>query len=241
MGEDTPNQRLSVIATQWSLLQQAQGEAEAEARAARSQVLERYGGAVRRYLAGAVRDPEVADELFQDFAIRFLHGRLRGADPQRGRFRDYLKGVLAHLAADWHRERRRRLPSLPLAYPEPVIAYAGPEQDAAFLESWRDQLLARTWEALANTEKPLWTVLRFRTDHPELRSPEMAGRLSAALGRPLTAENVRQLLHRARERFTDLLLQEVRSSLTAPTEEHVYDELAELGLLKYCGRRLRSS
>jgi hypothetical protein len=32
-----------------------------------------------------VRDPDTAAELFQEFACRFLHGDLHGADPGRGR------------------------------------------------------------------------------------------------------------------------------------------------------------
>ena len=100
-------QRLSLISTHWSLLSRAHEGEDRDARTAQHELLDRYGGAVWRYLMGAVRDGNVADDLFQDFACKFLRGGLRGANPDRGRFRDFLKGVLAHLAADYYRGRGR--------------------------------------------------------------------------------------------------------------------------------------
>ncbi len=239
MEHDTLAQRLSLISTHWSLLNQAHQQGDDAARAALHRLLERYGGAVRRYLLGALRDVDAADELFQDFACRLLNGSLRGANPERGRFRDYLKGVLSHLAADHHRRAKRRLPPLPNEFAEPAAdGTLTPEADVAFRESWRDELLARAWQALEEVErttaKPFHAVLRLRADHPELHSPELAERLSAQLGKPVTAVGVRQLLHRARERFADLLLEEVWVTLVSPTLADLNEELRELGLLDYC-------
>ena len=47
----------------------------------------------------------------------------------------------------------------------------------------------------------------------------MAAELSPKLGKPLTAQGVRQSLHRARKRFVDLLIQQVAGSLHA-TDSH---------------------
>lgn len=84
------------------------------------------------------------------------------------------------------------------------------------------------------TGQPLHTVLRFRADHPKARSPEMAERLSAQLGKAVTPEWVRKRLHVAREKFTDLLLDEVARSLEDPAAEDVEQELIDLGLHDYC-------
>ena len=81
---------------------------------------------------------------------------------------------------------------------------------------------------------PLYTVLRFRGDHPDLRSPEMAEQLAAQLGKAMTAVALRQTLHRAREKFATLLLEEVVQSLDNPTPEQLEQELIDLGLLEYC-------
>jgi RNA polymerase sigma-70 factor (ECF subfamily) len=233
------NLRLSRISTLWTLLGQAHDEEKAAAVAAQRALLERYGGAVHRYLLGSLRDPDAAEELFQEFACRFLSGGLRGADRGRGRFRDFVKGVLFHLVADHHQRFRRRPQPLPPDYPEaredaPPLA----DEDQAFLANWRDELLARAWAALAEAERaggqPCYTVLRFRADHPDLNSQVLAERLGAALGRRLTAAGVRQALHRARAKFADLLLDEIAQALETPTAEDVEQELTELGLLDHC-------
>ena len=54
------------------------------------------------------------------------------------------------------------------------------------------------------------------------------------LGKTVTAVGVRQTLHRAREKFAELLLEAVADSLDAPTRERLGEELEELGLLGYC-------
>jgi hypothetical protein len=51
---------------------------------------------------------------------------------------------------------------------------------------------------------------------------------------PLTPAGLRQLLHRAREKFADLLFDEVVQALEAPTPEQIEEELLDLGLLYYC-------
>jgi RNA polymerase sigma-70 factor (ECF subfamily) len=234
-----PDPRLSQIATLWSVVGQAHGpEAEAAA-AARQQLLHRYGGAVKRYLLGALRDPEAADELTQEFAVRFLAGKYRGADPGRGRFRNFVKGVLSHLIADHYRRQQARPRALPLEGADLAAAGgAAAEADPLFVESWRQELLARAWKALAELEaqtgQPFHTVLRLRVDQPDLRSAQMAEQLAARLGRPVSAAGLRQTLHRARDRFADLLLDEVIQTLGRPAAEDLEQELIELNLLTYC-------
>src|SRR5438046_2124441 len=104
--EQGPDQRLSLIPTLWSLVGQAHHAPAEVAQSARQQLLERYGGAVHRYLRSLLGDPDAADEVFQEFAFRVLHGDLRGADPQRGRFRNFVKGTLFHLIADYRKKQR---------------------------------------------------------------------------------------------------------------------------------------
>jgi RNA polymerase sigma-70 factor (ECF subfamily) len=229
--------RLSDIPTLWSDVLRANDSQGDDGRAARHQLLERYGGAVRRYLRAALHDPEAADELFQVFAYRFLSGALRGADRSRGRFRDFVKGVLFHIVADYHNDRKRQPQPLavdPSQSEESMVA----EEDNRFLENWRAELLARAWSGLSAQEEgngpPFFTVLRFRADHPDLRSHEIAAQLSARMGRELTAAGVRQTLHRARDKFAELLLHEVRQSLEAPTPQRLEQELIDLGLFEYC-------
>ncbi|MBW3600802.1 MAG: sigma-70 family RNA polymerase sigma factor [Planctomycetes bacterium] len=232
------DQRLSAIATQWTLLRKAHAPTD-EAAKAQQEMMERYLGAVYRYLRAAVKDEQVADDLTQEFAVRFLSGRYRGADPERGRFRDYIKRCLFHLVHD-HRRRQAKQPARLVAEPPDVEDAGAPHagDDQVFVESWRNELLARAWAALEEHERqtgqPYHAVLRFRVDHPDLKSAQLAEELGGRLGRPMTAENVRQLLKRARGRFGELLLRETARSLGDPPPDRVEEELADLRLLKYC-------
>jgi RNA polymerase sigma-70 factor (ECF subfamily) len=239
MERETPELRLSHIQTHWTVICQAHEGGGEAARAAQRQLLQRYGKAIKRYLLGALRQEEAAEELFQEFALRFLTGGFRGADPERGRFRDFVKGVLFHLIADHHRRGRRQPDPLSGAGQEPADSDDGPDDaDRQFLETWRAELLDRTWKALAHlqsqTGQPFFTVLRFRAEHADLRSTEMAGRLAPQLGKAVTADWVRQTLHRARDRFAELLVDEVAQTLRAPTREQLEEELIDLHLLDYC-------
>jgi hypothetical protein len=62
----------------------------------------------------------------------------------------------------------------------------------------------------------------------------MAEQLAARLGKPVSATSMRQTLHRARDRFAELLLDEVVQTLGRSAEEDLEQELIELNLLTYC-------
>jgi RNA polymerase sigma factor (sigma-70 family) len=239
MDEPSREQRLSRISTLWTLVHQAhQGQSEVLSAAQRT-ILERYSGAIHRYLLGAVCDPDAADELFQEFALRFLRGDFKNADPGRGRFRDFLKTSLFHLIVDYQRRQQAQIQARAPGAQEPAVAPVElTDSDRVFMESWRAELMDRSWTALAHIEQktgqPCHTVLHLRAEHPLLSSAELAEQLGAKLGKAFTIHGTRQALHRAREKFTDLLLNEVVHSLDNPTLEQVEQELIDLGLLSYC-------
>jgi RNA polymerase sigma-70 factor (ECF subfamily) len=237
---DSPD-RLSQIKTHWSAVFQAHQKQGDEAGLALRQLVLRYYGAVYRYLLAMLRDPNAARDLTQEFAVAFLRGDFKRADPDRGRFRDYLKKSVRCLVLNyWARTNRvgevlRRLTDDAKATPEVGQA---PPADQGFIDGWREELLARTWEDLERMERetgaPHFSVLRLKTQHPELRSARLAEVLALTLGNVLTAEGVRQAVHRARESFARLLVEEVARSLPDPTPEALEQELIDLGLLVYC-------
>jgi RNA polymerase sigma-70 factor (ECF subfamily) len=110
--------------------------------------------------------------------------------------------------------------------------------DQEFLERWREELLAHAWEALAEVERqsgqPYHAVLSSKVEQRQVRSAELAVRLSAERGRPFTEDGIRQVLHRARKKFAELLVAEVARSLQTAEPEALERELVELGLLDYC-------
>jgi RNA polymerase sigma-70 factor (ECF subfamily) len=229
--------RLSRIATRWTAVFRAHGDAATQAEAARQRLMLQYSGAAYRYLLGAVRDPDVAADLCQEFAVRFLRGDFRRADPGRGRFRDYLKRALSHLVTDHFRARQAAPAALAPDAPDPA---ADPTAEPDFAAGWRQDVLDQTWKALQDENPTVHATLLLRIEDPDLQSPEMAGRLSAQLGKPMTPENVRKTLQRAQAKFADLLLDRVADSLDDPAAD-LEAELRVLDLLKYCrsalGRR----
>jgi RNA polymerase sigma-70 factor (ECF subfamily) len=246
MGLENDNLRLSEISTVWHLVRQAHSARRKEATPAQLRLLQRYYSAVNHYLCGALRDHGAAEDLGQEFALRFLQGDFQGADPQRGRFRDYLRTVLCRMAIGYHRQRQEA----PCRLPDDVVAPASAtDRDETmgleFLEAWRRVLLDRTWEELARlqrkTGQPFHTVLDLRTYHCEGdgSAAQIAEQLEVRLGRRFTPEAVRKLLQRARKQFADLLLDEVAHSLEGPTPERLEQELRELGFLAYCRPALR--
>lgn len=227
-----PDERLSRIATQWSMVFAAHGsQGQGDDR---HDLMARYSGAAYRYLLGAVRDAEVAEDLCQEFALRFLRGDFRRATPQRGRFRDYLKTSLVNLVNDYWNSRVKK--HQPLV--EDVAQAAGRSEaepgDQEFLDSWRCELLDRTWQALLESRPNYHAVLLLRVENPDLSSQEMATALTVSQPTPYNAALVRKTLERAHARFADLLLEEVATSLSDDDPDRLADELQELDLLKYC-------
>ena len=236
---DDDELHISRIPTAWSMVRDAHRDHTA-VQFAQQRLLERYGGAVRRYALSALRSEDAAEEVFQDFALKFIRGDFSGANPERGRFRAFVKTIVYRMIVDYQRRSKKRGLEGPMHsnIAEPEIDAAPSGDDAAFETSWRDELLGRCWQKLADDErksgKPYHTVLRYRVDHPDLRSPELAARLSEQLGKEINAGAVRVLLHRSRELFGDMLLDEVAESLTNNSLDDAEQELIDLELHEYC-------
>ncbi len=236
-NDTEPGRHISQIETIWPVLRQAHDGDPAAVNAAQQVILQRYRPAIYRYLVACLGDTEAADDLCQEFSLRFVRGDFRNANPERGRFRDLLKSSLYHLIIDYH--KRKRMPQLSPEAPEPAADSSSTlDSDRQFLAAWRADLLNKAWERLAQEEQrtgqPVHTVLHFRAAHPDLRSAQMAEQLSARLGKTVSADWVRKWLHGARERFAELLLDEVSASLREASDEAVVQELIDLELYQYC-------
>jgi RNA polymerase sigma-70 factor (ECF subfamily) len=225
--------RLSGISTQWSLVAQAHAVDDDEAAAIRQVLFERYAAASYRYLLGAVHSVESAEELYHEFAVRFLSGDFHRADPARGRFRDYVRKVLINLVNDYHRSQRDRPRSLPesaqIAAPQ-----SAEEAERSFEDCLREELLHQAWQGLSRVNPTYHDVLSTRISEPNLSSREIAEGVNRRTGKQLSADTIRKTLERARVKFADLLLQEAANLCASRDVEDLRVELQELDLLKYC-------
>jgi hypothetical protein len=229
-------ERLDQIETRWSLLRMAHQPSTTVACPARNALAMLYRRAIRAYVGALVADPQDADELSQEILVRLLSGNFHRADPARGRFRDMLKVAVANLVRSFWSKRGRRAGDL---HDVSQLADGSDETaDAQWLAGWRSTLLDNAWAALQDHERShegsiAYKVLRLRADYPDDDSPQLAERLSVALGRLVRPEALRQQLHRARWRFAQFLIAEVARSVEAPTPERVEEELIEVGLIDY--------
>lgn len=247
MNED----HISRIETLWTLIRQAHGRSEdapepaagdrPDARAAAiAEVFERYSHAIYRYLLKVLGSADDADDVFQEFALRWVRGDYRHADQQRGRFRDYLKVSLLRMVSAHRRKQLDEGQRSPL--PEEVASNAAAPHEsfeAAFRESCREELLFRTWSRLQADQQQgghsYYTVLNYRANHPRATSEQAAAELNQRTEGPrFTAAGLRKTLQRARQRFSEILLDELRQLIGSSSPEELEQELADLQLHAWC-------
>jgi hypothetical protein len=205
----------------------------------------------RPFFAANYPTSHAADALYSNFALRILEvdnvlKRVnQRVNPEKGRFRDYLKVVLRHMVIDHYRQQQRdnkkRQELIPGSDNEPIAASGDvSHEDERFLQCWRQELVNQAWNALLAVERdkrqPYGTLLRLQEQNPTLRAAQLAEKLTQITGKAQTPENVRQLIHRGRKLFGKLLVEEVARSLgqtdAGPVEpEKVEQELIDLGLL----------
>jgi RNA polymerase sigma factor (sigma-70 family) len=230
--------------TRWSLVLEGQKD-DAIGDRARNQLLERYHGAVNRYLLTRLGDPHAVDEVYEIYVDRVKenHPFLQRADMEKGRFRHYLRRILQNLIIDHYRRQQskgeQRLP----AELEADVFVAPPltnEEEEQFRREWVSELMHHTWKALETLsrakDKPFYDLMLFKAENPQSRSRQVAEHFSKLWGKSVTEANVRQMLHRGQELLSDLLLDEVAHSLekrleSAVTADQVEEELVELQLL----------
>jgi len=195
----------------------------------------RYSRAIQAYLLALLKQPHDADDVSQEFVIHFLQRGLAAADPDRGRFRDYLK-VAVRRAALAHLREQGREPQSASGLEHVADSQVESEADSRYRDEWRSCLLDRAWRGIERhvREHPACgfdVALTIAREHPHLNSDERALEASRLLGRPINSSAYRQMLRRARGLLKVLLIQEVSKTLRNPTPAAIEEELADLELL----------
>ena len=234
---------LAQITTIWTNILRARGGPEQADAEELARFFDRYQRPILHYLQRCVGDDNSAADLFQEFALRFVRGDFAGSRPRSGSFRQYLKTALVNLVRD-HQSRNAKAPR-PWSTREPQVP--DEKQQAELIDhALRDELLGRAWEMLqqleASGESPDYSILRERVTHPDLSAAELGARLTGLGIRQEVPDEAltRKLVQRAREEFAEQLLQATQRMLGVSAWEPVAEELAQLGLLQYCERALKS-
>jgi DNA-directed RNA polymerase specialized sigma24 family protein len=230
--------RLENVQTRWSLLRHA-GKGGGSATELRNALVLRYVVPIRAYIAAIVQDEVAADEIAQDAVVRLLQGDFAGADPERGRFRDLLKTALRNMVRNhWKKARVRKSSALDFDVSEDDSG-----ADDPWVLQWRQHLLNIAWADLRQIEESdasrcPCSVLKVRVERPDADSTELAEALGQVLGREIKAAAYRQQLKRARQRFAETLLGELRDGLDDPSPERIHDEVIALGLYPWLKDKL---
>lgn len=223
MSED----RLSELKTSWTTIRNAHGDGP-EAHAAMSELIARYLRAVETYLRLKLHDHHLADEVLQDFWTKLLERKLAGADDTKGRFRDYLRTVLHRLIIDHFRAKKfQPLPPGDLLDP----SMPDKEYDQVWRKTVINRVLTRLWTFEACQKNNRYaSVFKLRMDHPKASIEELAALLSEKQGAPVSSDAFRKTLQRARCKFLEFLIEELRTTIHPATDEDVIAEIYDLGL-----------
>lgn len=213
--EETPFQAWE--STLWSTILRAQDRsAEALETLAR-----RYWKPLYFYLRSKVRDRETAQDLTQDFFLYLIDkDLLQRVGPARGSFRGFLRAVADRFLSDQRdRERaakrggdRKRIPLDFAQADTEFVAEESPER--AYERAWADETLARVLERL-RSERPDWSEI-FRLRFGFKGEAASYGQIAEKLG--MAETDVANALHRAKQRFRELLKEEIRPSVSSPEE-----------------------
>jgi len=217
--------------TQWSLLAEATLNGDAEGRRALQLLCERYERPVLAFVLARVKNPDLAKDLAQGFWLFLLERRTwRLADVTRGRFRNFLIGVLRnYLNDDLRRQNALRHGGGKLQSHVTDIEVQD-ENDAhaavVYDREWSRCILDRAlidleaWYRKQNREAFFAVVRRFLPGAQEVPNAE-----AAAAGLGITVEVLRVEIHRARRRLLSHLRQQIGQTVPAAD---IDDELKHL-------------
>ncbi len=109
-------------------------------------------------------------------------------------------------------------------------------ESPTWIAIWRKGLLTRAWRGLERVEhknetKPIYSVLRAATEHPEEDAAMLAIRINTKTDQRLNQEAIRAHLLEARTAFAQLLEHEIAETLDQVDDDTVRQEIEALGLV----------
>jgi len=238
-GAETPRPPAGCfVTTHWSVVLTAGRIDTTRARAALEQLCRNYWHPLYAYVRGAGYSREEAEDLTQEFFARLLaHKSVARADPARGRFRSFLLASLKHfLANEWEKARALKrgggVQVLPLEFDTAETRYAPPvaagdSPDRAYDRQWALSLLDVVLGRLRREYRHAGREEMFAGLKDTLsggRSEIPYRELGARLG--LSEGAVKLAAHRLRQRYRELLREEIANTVAVP--EEVDEELKHL-------------
>lgn len=224
--------------THWSVVIQAGQKEEHRAKEALEQLCRTYWQPLYTYVRRQGYLPEDAQDLTQEFFARLLARKTFAlANPQRGRFRSFLLASIKHfLAHEWEKARAQKrgggMQLIPLQFDtaetrliQPVAP--GETPDRAYDRQWAlsllDVVLDRLRQEYAGAgREPMFIGLKdtLTGERSEIPYCELGGQLGLSEGA------VKAAAHRLRQRYRELLRDEIAQTVAGPAE--IEEELRQL-------------
>jgi DNA-directed RNA polymerase specialized sigma24 family protein len=226
---NTPNPEL-FNTTRWSVVLAAGNTKSAESEGALAWLCEHYWFPLYAYARQRGHRPPEAEDLVQGFFVRVLEREIfSDLSAERGRFRAFLLACFHHfMASEWAKtqSQKRGGGAIPVPLDEATAEerYARdftesgtPEQD--FDRAWALTLLDRVFERLRGECEAEGKGGRFSVIQPFLQS-EREGRNyeNAAAELAVTPTALRVMVFRMRQRFRDMLIDEIRQTVASAGE-----------------------
>lgn len=223
--------------TRWSIVLSAGRDGTPAARRALAQLCETYWPPLYAYLRRMDCSPQDAEDTVQGFFARLLEtGDLADVDPVRGRFRSFLLVSLKHFLSN-ERDRartvkrggRRVIESLDVQTAESRFAREPAQNrtpESLFEREWALTLLDRVQHRLAAEQVARGKSERFAVLSPHLTGDAAEHYTDAATRLGMTENAVKVAVHRLRQRFGELLREEIAETVATP--EEVDDEVNTL-------------
>jgi RNA polymerase sigma-70 factor (ECF subfamily) len=226
------------VTTHWSVVLTARRSDTTRAQAALARLCQAYWYPLYAYVRRRGYAAHDAQDLTQEFFARLLEQNwLAQADRERGRFRTFLLAALSHfLANEWDKARAQKrggavqfvplqLDSAETRYGQEPADPVTPEQ--CFERRWAVALLEEVLNRLREEHLAAGTAEMFDVLKPCLvgdRQAQPYAALATQLG--MTEGAVKVAVHRLRQRYRQLLREEIANTVATP--EEVTDEMHHL-------------
>ena len=226
--------------TRWSVVRRAAGGSDTVARQALAAFCSGYWYPIYAFIRRSGKSPHDAEDLTQGFFARLVaKDILASADPSKGKLRTFLLSCVRHFLADEHDRARaeKRGAALLMSFDaveaeeryaiEPVDDLS---PDRLFQRRWALTLLDQTLHALSEAYSAQGKAQTFEALRPFLGFGSKVAKsyeeLSPELGVPIGT--LKNQVFRMRERWREMLMEQIAATLDDPTPEEIRAELSEL-------------
>jgi DNA-directed RNA polymerase specialized sigma24 family protein len=214
--------------SQWTLILRAAGDPNDNvARGALAELCQAYWYPLYAFARQQGCSPHDAEDRTQAFFAHMLESNvLAAADPNKGRFRDFLRTSMKHfLINQWRHDHAKMRGGtcnvVPLDAETRFLKEAADKTtpERLFERNWALALMERTQARLRQEQEAAGKAAEFEHLKPFLMGDAAEADYSAIAGRmQVTEDALRTAVHRLRKRFRKLLRTEIGRTVNSPAE-----------------------